>query len=112
MEEQGQIVSTFFNKLDPDFDADAIEQLEDHVVQQRRMAPEVHGLMPSEGHGFCRRPHGYPVSRDWANVDCRATGCRWNRLEKCMVPSRCKIGADGKCGGFEVPPAVTQVDGD
>jgi len=58
---------------------------------------EIHGLMP-------RRPHGFPVSRDWADVNCKATGCRYNRNETCMVPSRCKIGTDGRCAGFEVPP--------
>ncbi len=64
-------------------------------------------LMPRE-----RRPYGFPVSRDWEDIDCWATGCRFNHNEKCMVPSRCKIGADGKCKGFEAPPAVTKVDGD
>ena len=58
--------------------------------------PEVHGLMPHS-----RRPYGFPVSRDWEDIDCRAVGCMYNRGEKCMVPSRCKIGADGRCTGFE-----------
>ena len=48
-----------------------------------------------------KRDGNYPVSRDWADVDCRATGCKYNRLEKCMVSSRCKIGDDGRCTGFE-----------
>lgn len=60
---------------------------------------EVHGLMPRE-----RRPYGFPVSRDWEDLDCWATGCRYNRNEKCMVPSRCKITAEGRCRGFEAPP--------
>ncbi len=58
--------------------------------------PEVHTLMPHH-----RRPYGFPVSRDWEDIDCRAVGCTYNRGEKCMVPSRCKIGADGRCTGFE-----------
>ena len=75
----------------------------DHIVQQRRMVPRVQGLMP-------RRPHGFPVSRDWADIDCRATGCRWNRNEKCIVPSRCKISDDGRCNGFEVPPLLPKAE--
>lgn len=66
---------------------------------------EIHGLMP-------RRPHGYPVSRDWAHVDCKATGCRFNQSEKCIVPSRCKINNEGRCEGFEAPPFNPKVDGD
>jgi len=96
-------MSTGVAGLDPDFDADGIEQLEDHIVQQRKLVPRVQGLMPRE-----RRPYGFPVSRDWADVDCRATGCRWNRSEKCMVPSRCQIAEDGRCKGFEVPPIQKQ----
>lgn len=69
---------------------------------------KIHGLMPREN-----RPYGFPVSRDWADVDCKANGCRWNRAEKCMVPSRCQIGADGRCSGFEVPPQqIGKLDGD
>jgi hypothetical protein len=63
------------------------------------------GLMP-------RRPHGFPVSRDWADIDCKATGCMYNRNEKCMVPSRCKINTEGRCDGFEAPPPKEKIDGD
>ena len=45
------------------------------------------------------------VSRDYEDIDCRATGCMFNREEKCMCPSLCKIGDDGKCQGFRVKPA-------
>jgi hypothetical protein len=90
MEEQGEIMMD-------DYGDEMMGDAEDHIVQQHR----IHGMMPSEGREFCRSPNGYPVSRDWADVDCWANCCRWNHLDKCMVPSHCKIGADGKCGGFE-----------
>jgi hypothetical protein len=61
---------------------------------------------------MARRPHGYPVSRDWADIDCKAVGCKYNRSEKCMVPSRCKIGDDGRCKGFEAKPLPKSIDGD
>jgi hypothetical protein len=67
--------------------------------------PEPRGFMP-------RRPHGFPVSRDWADVDCKATGCRFNQCEKCIVPSRCKINNEGRCEGFEAPLLNLKVDGD
>ena len=68
----------------------------------------IHGLMPRQN-----RPYGFPVSRDWADVDCKATGCRFNKCEKCMVPSRCKINASGSCEGFELKPLdLTKLDGD
>jgi hypothetical protein len=69
--------------------------------------PHVHHLMPHN-----RRPHGFPVSRDWEDIDCKATGCKYNHNEKCMVPSRCKISPEGRCEGFEAPPFKTKVDGD
>jgi hypothetical protein len=65
------------------------------------------GLMHYE-----RRPGGFPVSRDWADMDCRAEGCRYNVHKKCAVPSRCKISNDGRCEGFEARPVNKQVDGD
>jgi hypothetical protein len=76
---------------------------DDHIVQQRRMVSEVYGLMP-------RRHHSFPVSRDWQDIDCWATGCRWNKLEKCIVPSICKITADGRCKGFEAIPMNPQAE--
>ncbi len=52
------------------------------------------------------------ASRDYLDVDCKAVGCMFNRDEKCMVPSRFVIGADGRCSGFQVPPQVTGKGGD
>ena len=70
--------------------------------------PEVSYLMPHH-----RRPYGFPVSRDWEDIDCKAAGCQYNRNEKCMVPSLCKINAKGRCEGFK-PKALLpkEVDGD
>ncbi len=63
--------------------------------------------------GNRNRPGHHPwASRDYEEVACHATGCRWNRNKHCMVPSRCKIGDDGRCQGFEAPPPTTKVDGD
>lgn len=56
-----------------------------------------HGLFPRISHSD-RYPN---LSRDWEDIDCRATGCKYNRCEKCIVPSRCKIGPTGTCEGFE-----------
>lgn len=82
--------------------------MEDLEKQRLHLGPQAHGLMPRE-----RRPYGFPVSRDWADVDCKATGCRFNRNENCMVPSRCKINTEGRCEGFETPPVqVSKPDGD
>lgn len=60
------------------------------------------------GHGS---GHHDWVSRDYEEVDCKATGCLFNRNETCMVPSRCKIGNDGRCAGFEASPSK-EVEGD
>ena len=65
------------------------------------------GLMARE-----RRPYGFPVSRDWEDIDCKAVGCRFNQCEKCITPSRCKIGDDGRCTGFEAKPLQIKIDGD
>jgi hypothetical protein len=51
------------------------------------------------------------LSRDYLDIDCKATGCMFNRDEKCMVPSRAKIGPDGRCEGFQVPP-TKKIEGD
>ena len=77
------------------------------TVSEQEM--ETHGLMPRQN-----RPYGFPVSRDWEDVDCMATGCRYNISCKCAVPSRCKISAEGKCEGFEAPPVNLnrKLDGD
>lgn len=53
---------------------------------------------------YGRRPYGFPVSRDWEDIDCKAVGCRFNQCEKCITPARCKISDEGRCIGFEVKP--------
>lgn len=64
-----------------------------------------------------RQPKGSPwshhdwVSRDHADIDCRAVSCRYNLAEKCMVPSRCEIDERGSCKGYEVKP-TPKVEGD
>jgi len=50
------------------------------------------GLMPDHD--------GYPVSRDWEEIDCSAVRCVYNLCKKCSVPSLAKIGEDGRCTGF------------
>jgi len=50
------------------------------------------GLMPD-----CE---GYPVSRDWEDMDCSAIRCVYNLMNKCTVPSIASIGEDGRCTGF------------
>ena len=52
------------------------------------------------------------LSRDWLDIDCQAVGCTYNRECKCMVPSLCKIGDDGRCQGFVARATPKQVDGD
>lgn len=54
----------------------------------------LHGIMPHHS--------GYPVSRDWEDIDCRATQCLWNVSNKCISPSLARIGDDGKCKGFRL----------
>ena len=60
---------------------------------------------------IARGSHHDWLSRDWLDIDCRATGCMYNAGGKCMVPSRCKINPDGRCAGFEAKP-MPKVDGD
>jgi hypothetical protein len=55
--------------------------------------------------------HGW-ASRDYADIDCNATGCMWNKHLKCSVPSLCEILPDGKCKGFKIPPQQRGLDGD
>jgi hypothetical protein len=50
--------------------------------------------------------------RDYESVDCYATGCLFNKNETCSVPSRCKIGPDGKCQEFVATPTPPKPDGD
>ena len=69
----------------------------------RQWAPNIEGITKEDIENASshlnrlmpRRPHGFPVSRDWADMDCRAEGCRYNVHKKCAVPSRCKISNDG-----------------
>lgn len=70
-----------------------------------------HGLMarmPKGNHGG----HHDWVSRDYADIDCGATGCKWNVAKKCGVPSICKIKPDGGCAGFEAKATPKKPDGD
>jgi hypothetical protein len=55
--------------------------------------------------------HGWQ-SRDTKDIDCKATGCLFNRAETCMVPTRCQINATGGCAGFEPVPLPAKLDGD
>ena len=61
-----------------------------------------------------RNPEGHHdwVSRDYIDIDCNATGCVYNRISKCMVPSQCKITEDGRCEGFKMKSSPTNIDGD
>jgi hypothetical protein len=68
---------------------------------------EKRGLMPDY-----QRDGEFPVSRDWKDVDCKATGCMFNHQEKCMVPSLYAIGADGRCTGFKAKELQRKIDGD
>lgn len=52
------------------------------------------------------------VSRDYLDVDCQAVGCLFNRDNKCMVPSKCKIATDGRCEGFQARTMPKVIDGD
>jgi hypothetical protein len=52
------------------------------------------------------------ASRDYEDLDCQAVGCMFNRQKKCSVPSLCKIGDDGRCQGFRVPPVPRGLHGD
>ena len=69
-----------------------------------------HGLMGRMPKGNRGGHHDW-LSRDWEDIDCLATGCMFNRNEKCSVPSLCKIGEDGRCEGFKAKP-MAKVDGD
>jgi hypothetical protein len=70
-----------------------------------------HGLI-AQGRIGDRGHHHDWVSRDYLDIDCKATGCKYNAAEKCMVPSRAKIGATGSCTGFEAKPLPAKIDGD
>lgn len=51
-------------------------------------------------------------SRDNKDIDCNAIGCCYNKNRKCMVPSICKIGDDGRCEGFKPFEIQKEYDGD
>jgi len=51
-------------------------------------------------------------TQDAKEIDCAATGCKWNISKKCAVPSLCKIKPDGGCAGFEAKPLPPVKDGD
>jgi hypothetical protein len=72
------------------------------------MDDHVRGLIPTENSGG----HHDWVSRDYEDIDCRATGCQFNVSGKCATASRCKIGADGRCEGFVAKPIPPKRDGD
>jgi len=52
------------------------------------------------------------ASRDYPELACRAVGCLFNIVDKCAVPSHCKIMADGRCEGFKPRPLPPKLDGD
>lgn len=55
--------------------------------------------------------HGW-MSRDSKDIDCKATGCLFNILNKCATPSICKITENGSCSGFKAKPALKKYGGD
>ena len=55
-------------------------------------------IMKSQG--FMPDHDGYPVSRDWEDMDCSAIRCVYNNCKKCTVPSIAGIGEDGRCVSF------------
>lgn len=63
---------------------------------------ESHGLVPKT------HPYGWdhPVSRDYGipNYPCKATSCLFNMMATCVIPSKCEIGEDGRCKGYELRP--------
>ena len=70
------------------------------------------GLCGRIGHRNNPGGHHPWISRDYESVHCEAVGCRWNVLMDCGVPTRHKVTADGRCGGFEVKVVLTKVNGD
>jgi hypothetical protein len=65
------------------FPFDTTSDMPTQFTNRRPMGePEVSYLMPHS-----RRPYGFPVSRDWEDIDCKAVGCQFNRGEKCQVPT-------------------------
>lgn len=60
--------------------------------------------MKSEG--LMQDHDGYPVSRDWEDMDCSAIRCVYNYMKKCTVPSVAGIGEDGRCVSFRTHEPV------
>lgn len=60
-----------------------------------------------------RNPYGHHdwLSRDYADIVCRAVGCQFNLAGKCAVPSIAIIADDGRCLGFKCK-TVGPVTGD
>jgi len=70
------------------------------------MGDGVQGLMPHHD--------GYPMSRDYGlpNYPCKATTCLFNKMDTCIIPSRCEIGEDGVCKGYRVDKKKEEKPGD
>lgn len=70
-------------------------------LERRRQIPQksVNGIMEALDMITERALVGR--SRDTNDIDCKAIGCKFNKGEKCVVPTRHNIGADGRCTGFE-----------
>jgi hypothetical protein len=47
------------------------------------------------------------LSRDWADIDCKASSCKNNRDGSCLIPSKAELNEEGKCKGFSTK---TQAD--
>ena len=47
-------------------------------------------------------PHNYPMSRDhgYPSFPCKQLKCMANKSGKCISPSLCHIGEDGRCEGY------------
>lgn len=51
-------------------------------------------------------------SRDTMHINCQATGCMYNIVKTCRVPSICKINDKGQCEGFKAKELPKTLDGD
>ena len=58
------------------------------------------GFFPPNFHGIMPHHSGYPVSRDWEQIDCKSD-CQWSVNGYCYVPSLAKLGENGRCQGFK-----------
>ncbi len=64
--------------------------------------------MPDSNH----EGHHDWVSRDYADIDCKAVSCFFNRGQKCGVPSICEIDDKGSCKGYKEKILDKKIDGD